>query len=85
MIRMWHVIVFMTIFILLSDQGQQRGELKRMKNDHFKYFFYRLGHFDHVFGQFKWIILNFAAIITFVSLVLCQIVFFTIILASKQD
>ena len=39
MIRMWHVIAFMTIFILLSGQGQQRGELKRMKNGHFKYFF----------------------------------------------
>ena len=72
---MWHAIASPTDFILLSDQGLQGGELKPMTNDHLS-IFCRLDPFLQVFGQFKaWIILNFADIVNFMSLILCPIIF----------
>ena len=59
------------VFVLVCDRGLQEGELELLKNDHFNIFFKK-----KVFGQFKaWIILNFAEIVNFMSLILCRIVF----------
>ena len=35
MIRIWHVIACLAVFILLFNQDRQGVELKLMKNDHF--------------------------------------------------
>ena len=35
-VRIWHLIVYPTVFMLLSDRRQQGGEVKLLKNDHFK-------------------------------------------------